>query len=618
MVEKYPTANACNLNIQEQIIITKVKETGNLKITNVVTEERMYITDKASSAVKEHVNYSSFYDLKKLEAATYAPKGKGYKKVKVNNFKTNSNTSGNTFHDDSKERVFYFTDISKGAKTYMKYTIEVMKPEFIPMFFFQGYYPTENVSYSIKCPKDVVIDYKLFNVDDDDIEYTKISEGLSNVHTWKMKDLPKIEYETDGPNPRYYAPQIHPFIVSYENNFKKVDVLGSPEKLHKFYRNLIDGYNTPEAKDVTKYKGFVDSLTADADTELEKVEMIYNWVQTNIKYIAFEYELGGFVPRPANLVCSRKFGDCKDMANTIKFLLSLANIKSYLTWIGTTSIPYKYSEISTPSVDNHMIATYIDKEGNPYFLDATNSYLPFGEIASHIQGKQAMVSFSYDSFQLMEVPIPPASFTTYHNTSNLSIDGKNLIGTGTLVETGYYKNTGTYRLSAMDEDEKLRYFKSKLQLGSNNFFLEDYKLRNLGDQDKPLEVDYSFNIENYVSSYEDELYIDMSLYKRVGTKIKDDRELPFEYNSKFTLRQNYVLEIPEGYKVTYMPKDYSSVIAGGSNHITMKVENNKIYYEYFQEQVGLLFEKKDFETWNTEFQKILDYFSESVVLKKIN
>jgi hypothetical protein len=265
-----------------------------------------------------------------------------------------------------------------------------------------------------------------------------------------------------------------------------------------------------------------------------------------------------------------------------------------------------------------MIATYFDDEGKAYFLDATDSYLPFGDIASHIQGKQAMVSFSSDSFQLLQVPIPPPSFTTYHNKSKLQIDGKNLTGSGTVSQKGYYKNNSTYRLTAMDDAEKLEYFRSRLQLGSNNFRLEDYKLKNLENQHKPLEIDYTFNIENYVSAYQDELYVDMNLYKNIGSMIKDDRELAFRYSSKYTLIQEYELEIPIGYSVTYIPEDYFSVIAGGNHHITMKVENNTLYYSYFQEHNGLFLEKKDFETWNTEYQKILDYFSESIVLKKIN
>ena len=50
----------------------------------------------------------------------------------------------------------------------------------------------------------------------------------------------------------------------------------------------------------------------DKETELEKVKAIYYWAQKNVKYVAFEYALGGFVPRDANDIYSKKYGDCKD------------------------------------------------------------------------------------------------------------------------------------------------------------------------------------------------------------------------------------------------------------------------------------------------------------------
>src|SRR5581483_12039727 len=103
-----------------------------------------------------------------------------------------------------------------------------------------------------------------------------------------------------------------------------------------------------------------DSLVANQPTELAKVKSIYYWVINNIKYVAFEDGMQGYIPRQADSICMKRYGDCKDMASIITAMLSVAKIPSYLTWIGTRDIPYSYDDVPLPMADNHMIATYMD------------------------------------------------------------------------------------------------------------------------------------------------------------------------------------------------------------------------------------------------------------------
>ncbi|RZK99397.1 MAG: hypothetical protein EOO89_31150, partial [Pedobacter sp.] len=112
-------------------------------------------------------------------------------------------------------------------------------------------------------------------------------------------------------------------------------------------------------------KSIVDSIITGVTTTKEKTKRIYNWVQDHVKYVAFEDGYGGFIPRDANLVCDRRFGDCKDMANLLVKMLNMAGVSAHHTWIGTRDIPYSYNQIPTTNVDNHMIAVFNDN-GNVY------------------------------------------------------------------------------------------------------------------------------------------------------------------------------------------------------------------------------------------------------------
>src|SRR5690606_41037728 len=96
----------------------------------------------------------------------------------------------------------------------------------------------------------------------------------------------------------------------------------------------------------------------------------------------------GFIPREADKVFERKFGDCKDMTSIITEMAKYVNVPNVnFTWIGTRELPYTYQQLPTPAVDNHMIATYI-KDGKKIYLDATDANVPFGMPSGFIQGKE--------------------------------------------------------------------------------------------------------------------------------------------------------------------------------------------------------------------------------------
>ena len=143
-------------------------------------------------------------------------------------------------------------------------------------------------------------------------------------------------------------------------------------------------------------------ITKGITNDMDKVKAIYQWVQENIRYIAFEDGMAGFRPEKAQSVLAKKYGDCKGMANLTKNLLTALGFDARLCWIGTDHIAYDYS---TPSlaVDNHMICGLVYQH-KLYFLDATESYIGFGQYAQRIQGRQVLIE-NGDGYLLQRVPV---------------------------------------------------------------------------------------------------------------------------------------------------------------------------------------------------------------------
>jgi transglutaminase-like putative cysteine protease len=149
---------------------------------------------------------------------------------------------------------------------------------------------------------------------------------------------------------------------------------------YAWYRYILKDLSNNE----TVIKAKADDIVAGKTDDMDKVKSIFYWVQNNIRYIAFEDGIAGFLPDKAEEVLRKKYGDCKGMANLTKELLKSQGFDARLCWLGTNHIAYDYS---TPSlaVDNHMICALIYK--GKIILDATEDYLSMNDYAERIQGR---------------------------------------------------------------------------------------------------------------------------------------------------------------------------------------------------------------------------------------
>lgn len=344
---------------------------------------------------------------------------------------------------------------------------------------------------------------------------------------------------------------------------------------------------------------------------------MYYWTQNNIKYIAFEYALGGFIPRQANDVFQKKYGDCKDNSSILYKMLEIAGIKGHLTWIGTRSIPYSYNEVPTPLVDNHMILSYTDKD-KTYFLDATGRHVPIDFPTSFIQGKQALISDGESNFIIKEVPIMPSKSNALIDSTFIDINGENLIGKSKTHLSGYKKiDLFNYLESEVKEDKIKEFYNTNLEKGNNKFLISTYEEMNKYDYDKNFTLNYEFTVNNYIKKSGDEIYVNLNLNKELSNyKTKEDRKYDIEYDYKNYYSYTTTLNIPEGYSVDYIPENVSYSNAFLSSNITYTKNGNSITYNHTGNLDFLSLTLAQQKEVNALIKKIEKEYKEVIILKK--
>ncbi|WP_046758709.1 DUF3857 domain-containing protein [Kordia jejudonensis] len=611
--QKYP--NADQVTLQEETIIEIKLKKGNLDITQRFLEEDIYLNESATYKSKRSLNFSSFFELTEIEASAFNYKNGRYRETEVKEFKEKDELD-NSFHDDTKSLNFIYPNLKEGSKTKLAYTEKVKNPRFLSPFYFGGFSPVAHRKVTIIADKDVSLQFKEFNTENTPINFTKKEKRGNIVYTWEIQNVDKVEYESNVTTYKSILPHIVPIITSYKNEQdENVKLLGEVSDLYNWYYSLVKDVNT-EACDV-ELVNIVNELTADKENDLEKVRAIYYWVQKNIKYIAFEYALGGFVPREANDVYKKKYGDCKDNSSILATMLDVAGLKGNLTWIGTRKIPYSYEEVPTPIVDNHMILSY-EYEGKTYFLDATGRYLPIDFPSSFIQGKEALIGNGEGNFRIEKVPVIEAKRNATIDTTYISLEGENIVGKGKIELSGYEKNYYFNYLESIKTDEKrTSFYNSILRKGSNSFLVDKFEEKNLYAYDQNFIIEYDFNISNYVKSIDDEIYINLNLNKDLSSfKTKKDRK--HEIKNTYKVHYNYqtVFDIPEGYEVSYMPENIEVKNESIRSSITYTQQGNQILYNHQGELNYLTLSVEQQKKVNKLIKKIEKNFKEIIILKK--
>jgi len=612
--QKYTDSRGVVLDNSRKAKITVKKD----KVQILLTEIKSYfiLSDKPNSFSEEVIYFSEQMSLADFKAYSLVPDGKKYKKIDVVNFEDSYDSDDMIFYDENKKRTFYFPSLTQGSKTYSEHTIKIDEPRFFGKFFFENYLPTENSTFEILAPADMEFSVYKLGRGAENIVYTQTKDGKNILHQWSMKSIPGFKVEENDAPLSYFSPHVIVTIKSYKTSEgKNVDVIPDLPALFNWYSSLMDRVDftiSPEIKQIS------DSITQGKSTEIDRLKAIYYWVQDNIKYIAFEHGMEGIVPRDPNKIMSKRYGDCKDMSVLIYIMAKSVGIATSPTWIGTRDLPYRYDEIPSMQVDNHMIVTYYDADKKAYFLDGTSDFLDFGRPSSFIQGKQALVYLNKKEYDLKMVPEVPAIENYATDSVNIILKGDSLIGEGVIKYSGYLRQMVARNLNG-SSGENLHYVLGVFTRKGNNKYKLDTAYYNTLDRDSSLVIRYRFVIKDYVTVNGDEVFINLNFDKDLKDKKIDleHAQNPIFEQMKIAMRSKYTFTVPDGYQLEFVPENYQY----GNKWISASGD-----YEKSGKNISLVFKSSidylllpvdAFKDFNAVIKKISQAFNQSISIKKI-
>lgn len=609
--KQFPDEKAVMLNKTLEYNIT-LKE-GQPYVESHETQQIEYLSSSAAAYMGEcGFSHSDFQELIAYEAYTRTPDDK---KLKVSEFKTSTDKESFVFYDDVKETTFNFPSVEPGAVGNMQVSWHNKDPHLLTPFYFTNYIPAVNSELKLTVSKDINLKYLLMGLDTANISVKVETSHRNKVYTFQYKNCPADKRYPDAPNFAWYSPHVVFYIDNYkDDNGNTVSYLSNADDLFKFSYGFLKNVNTqinPQLKHI------VDSLTVKAPSLEAKARSIYSWVQQNIKYVAFEDGLGGFVPRDAGLVCSRRFGDCKDMASILTEMQNAAGVPAYFTWIGTRDLPYKFSQTPLPLVSNHMICT-IKLNDKYIFLDATDPTCVFGMPSAGIQDKEAMLAISDKEYKVLKVPTIAKDRNSLTDTTWLELTPNGISGKIKQDRKGYFAMEIYGKLMYWNAKNIKEDMKDEFVRGSNKFQLDTFSV----DRTQPtnaVSISSSFNLPDYAKKIGGDYYLNLNLFKFFEHEQIDypKRKMPIGYEFEFTKRYVTMLKIPDGYKLTYLPpsKSYHNKVWGFD--LKYEQKGNWVVLTQDFDNDYLMLTSDDFQSWNKVLENLLPLYKETLSLSKI-
>lgn len=605
LVDNYPEEELVILNKLEEYTFDYNSKTKKVEVLENTKKRFMSISESNHAAT-----FGRFYDqeseIEKLQVY-YKTKKSADIYVKDDYYQSNE-----FFYTDARVKYFRLNFPETGYQYQVNTEKRYKDIKYFTSTFFTEPYPVEKMTVRFVVPRWLKLDLKEFNFEGVGIAHESSYDSKANadIHEYSVASLDARADDRYTPGPSHVYPHILVIAKSFEQKGQSTPLFGSAKDLYGWYSSLVRQLKDDPAVLVSK----VNELTANAASDQEKIESIYYWVQDNIRYIAFEDGIAGFRPEMCQNVYKNKYGDCKGMANLTKHMLQLAGFDARLTWIGTKRIAYDYSMPSL-AVDNHMITTVM-LDGQPYFLDPTESFNAFGEYAERIQGREAMIEDG-DNFIIKKVPVSAKEDNVKKIDLTVKIEGEQLVGTGQQLFKGESRTDMQYQLDRIKTENRKEAIEEYITDDDKNFTISGVSTANQNLRGQDFEIKYDFVLKNHVSSFGNDLYIDLD-YNKVfsGFEFDEKRKSDYLFPLKILRETTITLEIPEGYIVSELPGSIKEIHPDFSFNISYEQKNNTIIYTNKISVGQAIIPYKSFGKWNEIIKKLTELYQEQVVLTK--
>ncbi|MGC4039206.1 MAG: DUF3857 domain-containing protein [Chitinophagaceae bacterium] len=576
-------------------------------------EKNHYVITVLNENGDKWADFSEYYDklrqVSSVEGYLYDAMGKQIKKMKYKDLQDFSGVGDNNLIDDNrvKHHNFYY----KVYPYTIEYDVEISYNNtlFFPMWSPQGgeKMSVEKSQMSVICPTDYQFRYKAYKYASEPV---KSSEKNKTITTWSTKEMPALLKEP-------YEPAWHELttVVIYgPTDFQVDDYKGNMATWQDFGKFV---YALKQNRDVLPagVKQKVHELTDGITDTKKKIQLLYEYMQKNTRYISVQLGIGGWQPFDANYVGTKGYGDCKALSNYMYSLLKEAGIQSFYTVIRAGSNAQYITEDFPSQQFNHVIL-FAPVKNDTVWLECTSQTLPAGYLSDFTSDRYGLL-IDENGGKLVHTP----KYGIKENLQLRHINAK-LDDEGTLTVKADSKYEAEQQdeiqevINALSKDKVKEYLHEHFDFATydiNSFNYKENKAT-LPSVNENLDI----SVSNYATITGKRLFIVPNVMTRSHRRLKDDDDRKYDVVLKFeyTDIDSVEIELPEGYELESKPQDASISNKFGKYSSSVKINGNKIYYYRSMEQFSGRFPSTDYKDLVSFYESVYKADRNKIVLVK--
>lgn len=561
--EMYPDAGI--LNILDEKVVEVFEDGRGRRTLHVVFK---VLNNRGKSEGDIEIGYNSRTQTASIiYAKTVTPEGKIIP-LNENAIQVVTPYSEYPSYSDYKELTFSMPGVTIGSIIDYKVVIEDKEPhirgKFSNQFNFQGYDPTYVSRYKVITRKDADLKHLVLNPLQGIELSPKISwEGDKKIHLWEYKYIPQIIKEKSMPPIEEIAFRI------------LVTTVNSWEEFSSWWRKKIQGKTEPD--DAIKRK--VAELTKDASTLQEKIEVIFDYVKTEIRYVSIDFGKSGYEPEAAKKVFENKYGDCKDKSTLMISMLKAAGIPAYYVMIPTTHTGNLIKDFPYPFQFDHCIVA-VEDQGGYHFLDPIREGYRVHDLPGIDQGRNVLI-FKNGKIVFSETPWAKSEENAHYSRSRIKIGPDRSIECET-IEFGVGEREARLRSFVLNRrPTKIKEaLEERVDGISSGAKLLEYTHSNPLNFKERFQFKFDYKAMDYCKKAGGILIFDVpEIWKSCPATGKKERRYPIIVNNNSYTKNEVEFNVPDGYELYYLPEPLEIKNRYFEFRSTYRQEGERVIYE---------------------------------------
>lgn len=522
-----------------QVFTVESLRSGKLTRHKVVT-----ILNEKSDANVQVLGYDKETKIKKLEAKLYNAFGQLIREAHKSEIIDQSAISDFSMYQDNRVKVLEILHSEYPYTVVFDYEMDLKGIQYCtyPNWRIQDFAASvQEGSFTISLPVGMQFFHRALNIEmTPEVKKTKDRE----FYTWSVRNLQAIPSEPNAP-PRS---AVLPVLLTAPDQFQWDAYQGSMASWKDYG---IFMYELFKGRDVLSesVRQEVRRIAAEAGEGQSRINALYRYLQTNMRYVSVQLGIGGWQPFDAQYVSEKKYGDCKALTNFMKAVLKEAGIEAYPALIYNGQLDYDVEEnFMTPNF-NHVIL-YVPSED--YWLECTSNHLPPNYVGQSNSGRNTMLITPTGGKLLRTPELSSESNLQTHNIAvQITPEGSARVEVHA-NHTGADHEQWRYMMYGLSREEAAKKLIQNSSLPS--FSLEKLEIDASKDRPESSAV-YVAQVSRYATKAGKRFFVPLNAvtaHDNVPVALENRRH-PVVIRRGYTKRDEITLKIPAGYQIESTP-----------------------------------------------------------------